>query len=91
MARFFFFLLCLELGCLDPADGAAQNGKSRPGHASLSSTSRIHVWRGACAAWTLRFLLKNGQRGGKNRHTNLQVQARAALGCRGGGSASYSS
>ena len=28
---------------------------------------------------------------GKYRHTNLQVQARAALGCRGGGSASYSS
>ena len=68
MAR-FFFLLCLE--CVIERLRAAQNGKSRPGHASLSSTSRIHVWRGACAAWMLRFLLANGQRGGENRHTNL--------------------
>ena len=89
MARFFFFLLCLELGCLAIRPTApcvtgrlraAQNGNSRPGHASLSSTSRIHVWRGACAAWTLRSFSKTVRgMGEKNRHTNLQVQARAAL------------
>ena len=90
MARLFFFSLCLELGCLAIRPTApcvtgrlraAQNGNSRPGHASLSSTSRIHVWRGACAAWTLRSFSKTVRgMGEKNRHTNLQVQARAALG-----------
>ena len=89
MALLFFFLLCLELGCLAIRPTApcvtgrlraAQNGNSRPGHASLSSTSRIHVWRGACAAWTLRSFSKTVRgMGEKNRHTNLQVQARAAL------------
>ena len=85
MARLFFFSLCLELGCLAIRPTApcvtgrlraAQNGNSRPGHASLSSTSRIHVWRGACAAWTLRSFSKTVRgMGEKNRHTNLQVQA----------------
>ena len=89
MARLFFFSLCLELGCLAIRPTApcvtgrlraAQNGNSRPGHASLSSTSRIHVWRGACAAWTLRSFSKTVRgMGEKNRHTNLQVQAPAAL------------
>ena len=89
MARLFFFSLCLELGCLAIRPTApcvtgrlraAQNGNSRPGHASLSSTSRIHVWRGACAAWTLRSFSKTVRgMGEKNRHTNLQFQSPAAL------------
>ena len=82
MARFFFLLASTRptAPCLIERLRAAQNGKSRPGHASLSSTSRIHVWRGACAAWTLRSFSKTVRgMGEKNRHTNLQVQARAAL------------